>query len=247
MSTHSLIVGGTRGIGRELARIFREQDHTVSVIGRRAPVAADQSQAGVHFWITDLADAAALAAALEEIVQRHGRVNNVVFFQRYRGEGDKWAGEVATSLTATKNVIELLTDQFAETGVKSIVMVGSIASDHIAGEQPVGYHVAKAGLHQMACYYAVTLGPKGIRVNCVSPCTTVKDENKDFYAKADALVNVFKKTIPLGRMGTAVESANVIAFLCSPQASFVTGQQITVDGGVSLLSQESLARKIAGV
>jgi NAD(P)-dependent dehydrogenase (short-subunit alcohol dehydrogenase family) len=48
-------------------------------------------------------------------------------------------------------------------------------------------------------------------------------------------------------MGNAVDSANVIAFLCSPQSSFVTGQKITVDGGVSLLSQESLARKIAGL
>jgi NAD(P)-dependent dehydrogenase (short-subunit alcohol dehydrogenase family) len=96
-------------------------------------------------------------------------------------------------------------------------------------------------------YYAVALGPRGIRVNGVSPGTVVKRENQEFYARSEALVGVFKRTIPLGRMGTAVDVANVIAFLCGPQASFVTGQQIVVDGGVSLLSQESLARKIAGV
>jgi NAD(P)-dependent dehydrogenase (short-subunit alcohol dehydrogenase family) len=48
-------------------------------------------------------------------------------------------------------------------------------------------------------------------------------------------------------MGTALESANVIAFLCSPKAAFVTGQRIAVDGGVSLVSQEALARKLGGV
>jgi NAD(P)-dependent dehydrogenase (short-subunit alcohol dehydrogenase family) len=96
-------------------------------------------------------------------------------------------------------------------------------------------------------YFAVMLASKGIRVNCVSPCTFVKQENQAFYSQNEKLRNLFKLVIPLGRMGNAVDSANVIAFLCSPQSSFVTGQKITVDGGVSLLSQESLARKIAGL
>jgi NAD(P)-dependent dehydrogenase (short-subunit alcohol dehydrogenase family) len=80
----------------------------------------------------------------------------------------------------------------------------------------------------------------------VSPCTFIKQENQEFYSTNEKLGNVFKQVIPLGRMGTAADSANAIAFLCSPQAAFITGQKITVDGGVSLLSQESLARRIAG-
>lgn len=247
MKTHSLIVGGTRGIGRELLRMFCDDGHAVSVVGRRPPADEDKALAGASFWAADVSVPAHVADVLAEIVRRNGKINNLIFLQRFKGEGDKWVGEFETSLTATKNIVESLADKFSETGEKSVVMVSSIADQFIAESQPVGYHVAKSGLYQMACYYAVTLGHRGIRVNCVSPCTFVKEENREFYSKNVALQNVFKQTIPLGRMGTAGEVANVIAFLCSPKASFVTGQRITVDGGVSLVSQEALARKIAGI
>lgn len=247
MNTHSLIIGGTRGIGRELARIFSEQGQTVSVIGKRAPSEADRELKGVSFWSVDLLDKKAVAAALAEIVERHGKLNNLVFLQRFKGEGDKWIGEFETSLTATKEVIETLADKFSDSRENSIVVVSSIADQFISEGQPVGYHVGKAGLYHLVCFYAVTLGARGIRVNCVSPGTVVKQENREFYSNNEKLQDLFKKTIPLGRMGTAVESANVIDFLCSPKASFVTGQKIVVDGGVSLLSQESLARKLTNL
>ena len=241
---HSLIIGGTRGIGRELARIFSEQGQTVAVIGKRPPSEEDRKLKGVSFWSVDLLDKAGVTAALAGIIRQNGKLNNLVFLQRFKGDGDKWLGEFETSLTATKEIIEALADQFSESRENSIVVVSSIADQFVAEGQPVGYHVAKAGLFHLVCYYAVSLGPKGIRVNCVSPGTVVKQENREFYSKNEPLQQLFKKTVPLGRMGTAVESANVIAFLCSPNASFVTGQKIVVDGGVSLLSQESLARKL---
>jgi NAD(P)-dependent dehydrogenase (short-subunit alcohol dehydrogenase family) len=244
---HSLIVGGTRGLGRELARLFSEEGRIVSVIGKRAPSEADAGLRGVDFWQADVTRGEALPGVLADIIRRHGKWNYAVFLQRFKGDSDKWTGEIETSLTATKKLIELLAENSAGEGDKGIVVVSSIADQFISAGQPAGYHVAKAGLYQLACYYAVVLGPKGIRVNCVSPCTIVKDENRDFYLKNAALRNVFGKTIPLGRMGSSLESAHVIAFLCSPKASFVTGQRIAVDGGVSLVSQESLARSLTGV
>lgn len=99
----------------------------------------------------------------------------------------------------------------------------------------------------MVRYYAVTLGPRRIRVNSVSPGTVLKDESKDFYLKNEQLYNLYKGIIPLGRMGTAEEVANVVAFLCSSKASFITGQNIVVDGGLSLIWQETLARKVASL
>jgi NAD(P)-dependent dehydrogenase (short-subunit alcohol dehydrogenase family) len=245
---HSLIVGGTRGLGREVVRLFSAEGHTVSVIGRRPPNEEDRTTAKAHFWTVDLTNEPELARVLDEIVTRNGKLDNLVLLQRFKGDGDAWAGEIATSLTATKYVIERLVDSFHGGGNSSIVLVSSIISRFVAEGQPVGYHVAKTALAQMARFYAVALGPKGIRVNCVSPCTLVKDENRDFYySKAGPLHELFKSTIPLGRMGTARDSANVIAFFCSPQASFLTGQEVLVDGGVSLLSQEALARKVAGL
>lgn len=242
---HSLIVGGTRGMGRVLAEHLAAAGHRVSVIGRRAP--ERKLPRGVRFWAADVADAALLSATLAGIIKQAGKLSRVICLQRFKAaEGDAWEGEIATSLTATRLIIESLAEKFSPDGDKSIVLVSSAASDVIAAEQGPGYHVAKAGLNHMARYYAVVLGPKGIRVNVVSPGTVLKPENRDFYLGNAKLQALFQRTIPLGRMGTAAEIAQVIDFIGGPQASFITGQTLLVDGGVNLLSTETLARMLAG-
>ena len=242
---HSLILGGTRGIGRVLMRQFQDQGHTVSVVGRRLPPEQDRVLAGVSHWITDISNPTRLSETLDQILRQNGKLNYLVFLQRYRGEGDEWERELAISLTATKNTIGHLSEHFVERGDRAIVMVGSIAGDHIVSEQPASYHVAKAGLRQMAAYYGVKMGGKGIRVNCVSPSIMVKEEGAKFYEENKDIVNMYNSVIPLGRMGTAEDAANIISFLCTPKAGFINGQQIVVDGGVSVVSQESFARKVS--
>jgi len=243
---HGLIIGGTRGVGRAVARCFATQGHTVSVVGRHGPEVADQQLAGVTHWKAELRDHRALADVLDAIVTRGGPLRNLVFLQRFRGEGDPWLGELETSLSATRFVIERLTDRFRESADNSIVIVGSIADRFVSDSQPLGYHVAKAGLAQMVRYYAALLGSRGIRVNGVAPGIVVKEENRDTYRDDRPLGRLLQSCAPLRRLGTAADVAQVIAFLCSTHASYITGQRITVDGGVSLLSQESLVRGLRG-
>src|SRR6266567_6972612 len=146
MKSHSLVIGGTRGLGREVVQLLLKEENLVSVIGRHEPAVADKSRSGVSYWTVDVSDATALAGILTEIVQRNGRLNNLVLLQRFKGEGDKWTGEIETSLSATKNIVEMLAEQFNNSGDNSIVVVSSIADQFISETQPVGYHVAKAGL-----------------------------------------------------------------------------------------------------
>ena len=234
-------------MGRALVRTLAEEDHVLSVIGRHPALEADQRIPRVHYWLVDLSEQERLSAALEEIIRQNGKLNHMVFFQRYRGEDDNWTGEIQTSLTATKDIIDRLVDDFDSTNGSSIVIVSSVASHFIAEEQPLSYHVAKAGLNQMVRYYAVALGAKGIRVNCVLPSTVLKDESKNFYFQNEQLYNLYKRITPLRRMGTSEDIAYVIAFLCSPKASFITGQNMVVDGGLSLQSHEALARKLTSL
>jgi NAD(P)-dependent dehydrogenase (short-subunit alcohol dehydrogenase family) len=105
--------------------------------------------------------------------------------------------------------------------------------------------MAKAALIQMVRYYAVALGHRGIRVNAISPGTTVKDESKAFYAEHPELEQLYRDIIPLGRMGTADDVADVMVFLVSGASSFLTGQNIVLDGGVSLQAHESLVRRLS--
>ena len=240
---HTLIVGGTKGIGRAVATRLAGSGHTVSVIGRTVPAVTD---ANVRVFTADVTDAARLASALDEIGREHGKVSGAVLLQRFRGDGDDWTGEIAASLTATKQVVDWVSGHAEARGQgPAIVIVGSTAGSFIASEQPVSYHMAKAAVLQMVKYYAVTLGPQGIRVNAVSPGTTVKDEAKQFYAEHPELEQLYRDIIPLRRMGTAADVANVVSFLLSDEASFMTGQNIALDGGATLQAQESLARRVS--
>ena len=239
---HSLVVGGTRGIGREVVRRFAVEGHQVSAIGRSPPASEEERLPNVRHFQADVAGTE-IDAVLDEVLGL-GMLRYLVFCQRHRGPGDAWAGECLTSLTATKHIIERLAPAFAPEGDRAIVLVSSIVSRLVADEQDVSYHVAKAGLNQMARFYAVRLGPAGIRVNTVSPSVFIKEESSAFYRQHPELTDLFGKITPLRRMGTASEIASAIRFLASPQASFVTGQDLVVDGGISLQAQASLARQL---
>ena len=238
---HTLVVGGTRGIGRAVVRRFAsEPDAAVSVLGRAE--LEESALPNVRSWSVDAADASALQAAVDEVVAV-GPLRNLVLLQRYRGDGDAWQGELDVSLSATRLILDQADRLFAGTG--AVVIVGSHAAELVAGEQPVGYHAAKAALRQMARFYAVALGPAGIRVNCVTPGAVLKEESRERYL-AEPFAATIADATPLGRIGTSEDVADAVAVLCSDATSFVTGQELAVDGGLSLLWQESLIRRLAG-
>jgi len=241
---HSLIVGGTKGIGRSVVDLLASQHHLVSVISRRSPSEPTVQADNVYYWTADITDIKSTLGVLGEIIKKNGKLNHLVFCQRFRGQEDNWTGEIETTLTATKRIVEYFVDRF-DSNNASIVFVGSISGSLAVKYAPLAYHVAKGGLNQLAKYYAVTLGPKNIRVNCVVPGTILKENSKDFFLKNEELHTFYKKIIPLGRMGTANEVADVISFLCSSKSSFVTGQNIVIDGGVSVQWQEELATRLA--
>lgn len=238
---HHLVIGGTRGIGREVVKRLLAKGEAVSVLGRRPPSPGDADAEGLRTWTCDLATDP--TGRLEEILQR-GPLGSLVFCHRFKGPGEAWDGELQTSLSATRALIEAAAPHFDPAGPRAIVITSSIVSHFVADEQPVGYHVAKAGLNQMARYYAVALGSKGIRVNTVSPSVFVKEESAAYYADHPQMTERLAAITPLGRMGSAGEVAEAILFLAGEGASFITGQDLIVDGGISLQAPPSLARKL---
>ena len=240
---HVLIIGGTKGAGRAAVGAFTKEGCVVSVIARALPKNSSGKPPRVKFWQADVCDEASVKHALADIVKQRGGLSALVFFQRFRGEGDSWEGELATSLTATRHVIETLVSSFKLKNC-AIVLVSSINSALISPQVSAAYHVAKAGLNQLVRYYAVALGARGIRVNCVSPGTFLKPESQAFFLKNKTLVELYDQMIPLGRMCRAEEVARPILFLCGDGASFITGQNLVVDGGLTLNYQESLVRRL---
>jgi len=241
---HILITGGTKGIGSTIARYFGDAGTIVSVIGRTQPEKINRNEKNIVYFQADISDVNQVNKVLHTILKTRGKFSHLIFTQRYRGTGDTWSGEWEVSLSATKNIIELCVNEFDQTPEKSIVIIGSVLNSFVALDQPLGYHVAKTALLSMVRYYAVTLGNSGIRVNSVSPGAVFKERAKPYYEKHKTLTSLYQNIIPLKKIGTPENIAGVVGFLCSPDSLYITGQDIVVDGGFSLLAQEGLSRKI---
>lgn len=239
MKKHAIIIGGTKGTGKVLAEGFYKDGYNVSIIGRTIP---KDSAPQINYFINDVTNKEELLSMLKNVISKSGPVNSLLFSQRYRGGNDKFEGEMQTSVYATYNIIEGLIPDFNSSGEKSIIIINSLANCLIV-DQPVGYHVAKSALLQMARFYAVKLGKEGIRVNCITPGAILKEESRDFYAKS-GIEKKLLKAIPLQRMCAPEDIYNAASFLCSEKASFITGQNIILDGGSSLLQQETLVKNL---
>ena len=146
---------------------------------------------------------------------------------------------------ASCEMIEILEDKFTKNA--SIIMIGSFASKFIYNEQPVEYHASRAALESLTKYYAVGLGGQGVRCNYVLLGTVIKEENRQFFTRDNPVTKLFEEITPLKKLGNAIDIAHLVEFLCSDKASFITGQCISVDGGLSVIGQESIARRLKGL
>ena len=241
---HAVVVGGTRGLGRIVVEKFIARGCAVSIVSRHKP--ADLTE-GPHLRhvAADLERSDALDGLPRQICDALGPVSYLVLSQRFRGAGDPWAGEIQVGLTASRDLIEGFAPHFIDRGDRAIGVVSSVYAEFVGSSQAIGYHVVKSGLNAMVRHYAVTLGRRGIRVNAIMPLTYLKPESRAFYESNEKLMDLYRRLVPLGRLGTAEESANAIDFLCSERASFVNGQSLYLDGGVSVVWQEEVAKNFS--
>ena len=228
----SLVTGGTRGIGGVVSEVLRNRGDEVITVSRR------KLDDGNHISV-DLSSKKQIYKLVRNLSST--TIDNLVFCHRYRGKS--WNKEFQISLHAVHHMIEGLKPNLGANS--SIVIIGSNASSFVFEEQSVSYHATRAALENIAKYYAVQLGPQNTRFNCVLPGgTLVKPENVDFFSEHNPVRKLIEKISPLRKIGDARDVAYLVEFLCSDKASFISGQSILVDGGLSVVSQESLARKL---
>jgi 3-oxoacyl-[acyl-carrier protein] reductase len=139
----------------------------------------------------------------------------------------QWRRAISRNLDTTLNVTRAVSPHMVDQGYGRIVMVSSVSGPVAAYAGDVGYHAAKAGIVGLMRATALELGHRGVTSNSVAPGWIGTES-----ATEEELIH--GSHTPLGRPGTAVEVAALIKFLASPEASYITGQLIVVDGGNSI-------------
>jgi 3-oxoacyl-[acyl-carrier protein] reductase len=235
----ALVTGASRGIGRAIALALAAKGYRVvgtatTEAGATAIGAALAPHAGSGV-VLDVTDGDAVAAAIDAIVKERGAlhvlVNNAGITRdmlSMRMKDDDWHAVLATNLTAVFRACRAAIRPMMKQRYGRIVNITSVVgASGNAGQ--ANYAAAKAGVAGMTRSLAREVGSRGITVNCVAPGFIETDMTKGL---AEAQSVALLAQIPLGRLGQASEVAHAVAFLASPEAGYITGTELHVNGGM---------------
>jgi NAD(P)-dependent dehydrogenase (short-subunit alcohol dehydrogenase family) len=240
MKPVAFVTGAARGIGLAIAERFLAEGHRVALIDKDARTLraterrfADRDR--VLAIRCDVSKAPQVKAAVRRVKARFGRidalVNNAgiaIFKPILEVTLDEWNRVLATNLSGAFICTQACAPVMLKGGGGSVVNIASISGLR-ASTLRVAYGTSKAGLIQLTKQYAAELGNAGIRVNCVAPGPV--DTAMSKLVHTHAIRKDYHDVIPLNRYGTTEEIADAVVYLCSPRASYVNGQVLSVDGG----------------
>jgi 3-oxoacyl-[acyl-carrier protein] reductase len=231
----ALVTGATRGIGAAIAAELKAQGATVIGTATSQAGADIISATGVHGVVLNVTDGAAVDALVNSIVQEHGGlhilVNNAGITRdtlAMRMKDEQWDEVADTNLKAVFRVSRAAIKPMMKQRQGRIISITSVVG---AAGNPgqANYAAAKAGVAGMTRALAQELGSRGITVNCIAPGFIATDMTAEL---PEAQKTALLAKIPVGRLGQAAEIAHAVGFLASPQAAYITGHELHVNGGM---------------
>ena len=247
MHTHSpiprtaLVTGGSSGIGLAIARRLRQQGYRIALVARDSQrlQRAAAELGGVPWMAADLSRREAVEAVaawvgdtfqgLDVLVNNAGFTRKIAATTPLAEAEREWDALLDGNLKSAFLMSLAVLPHFAEEGGR-IIHIGSIAAQTGSGSPgALGYAAAKAGLHGFGVALARELGSRGITVNNVQPGPVDTDMNPDDGDFAEAL----KGLMALPRYARSEEIASFVAYLAGPEAAYITGASLTIDGGFS--------------
>src|SRR5262245_47597311 len=240
----ALVTGGSRGIGRAIVKALAAEGAKVAFVFRGSQPAADSLVQEVRATggitqpyqcdVTDVDQAQKVVESIEKdwgpvnvLVNNAGIIQDDLFV---RLEPEKWNKVLQTNLGGTYNFCRAVAYSMMKQRKGRIINVSSVAAEHVNPGQ-TNYAASKGAINSFTRALAVELASRGVTVNAIAPGFIETDMSEAVRNKAGDLI---KKMIPMRRLGQPDDIAKVAVFLASAEAGYMTGQVLTVDGGLSL-------------
>ena len=228
----ALITGGNRGIGLAIANKFKDDGYQVVVTHR-----SGNSPTGFEGVIMDVTDSESVNSAIASIEKKYGRIDVLVANAGITKDGlvmrmsdEDFESVIDANLTGAFRVARRATKGLLKLKRGRLIFVGSVVGA-VGSAGQVNYSSSKAGLVGMARSFARELGSRGITANVIAPGFVETDMTATLDEKRREEI---AGSVPLGRFCTVEEIADVVTFIASPQASYISGALIPVDGGLGM-------------
>lgn len=238
-----LVTGGARGIGKSVTERFHKLGANVAILGRNAEaatgLATELSSRGAKCvgYGCDVGDGAQIDATVDAIIKDFGKIDVLVNNAGVTQDGllvrmtdEAWNNVINTNLTGAFKILRAVARPMMKARSGSIVNISSVVA-LIGNAGQANYCAAKAGLIGLTKSAAREFAGRGVRVNAVAPGLT----ETDMTAKLnDDQKKALMATVPLGRMGNVEDISGAVCFLASSDASYITGQVLSVCGGMAI-------------
>ncbi|MDU8944208.1 SDR family NAD(P)-dependent oxidoreductase [Ovoidimarina sediminis] len=242
MTKIALVTGGAQGIGLAGAEALTEDGYKVVLADVKDSVHEAAETLGGVGMICDMADPGAIGAMFDEIEADHGPVSALVNNAGIAMPGDFLTYDldafdtvIGVNLRGVFVALQRAAQTMVKEGINGAIVNMSSVNAHVAIPAIPAYCASKGGVMQLTKAAAIALAPNGIRVNAVGPGSIDTEMMAGVNANPEAYRMAMSRT-PLGRAGTAREVGDVVAFLCSDKASYITGETIYIDGGRIVLN-----------